>query len=997
MNGASDVRGPSYWRSLDELAATPEFREAVAREFPGETWEALPPATRRQFMKVMAASLALAGLTACRWPEEEILPFAERPPERVPGVPRHFATVFAVGGVGQGVLVTSHDGRPTKVEGNPRHPASLGAASAMAQAWVLELYDPDRSRHVVERARGERLHRDREALVAMLAETAREAAARRGEGLAVLAEATGSATVDRLRARLGEALPGARWYEWEPVSWDAEREGLRLAYGRALRLVPRLGGAEVVACLGADPVGGHPDAVRLAREVAAGRRAGDGRMNRIWCAEAGWTLTGAMADERLALRPSHLPALVAAVAAALGVIPEGAVPALPGPERAWAGRVAADLAAHRGAAALLVGPQLPAAAHALAAAVNEALGAVGRTVELIPDPDPDRPSHLEAVTELARRIEAGEVATLVIVGGNPVYDAPGDLGLAELVGGVPRTIRLGLYEDETSRRATWHVPRAHGLESWGDARAWDGTLAVRQPLIAPLHGGWTEAELLAVLLGEAGPRAHELVRETVAAMAGDEPPDAFWRRCLHDGVVPGSAPAPVRPALRRDAVARAAEELPPADDGGLELELVPDRKVHDGRFANNGWLQELPDPITTITWDNAAAMAPATAAALGVASDGVVRLETPAGAVELPVYVLPGMPEGVVTAALGYGREAAGRVGDGVGENLYRVRTAGAPWLVTAVTGRATGRRHRLAVTQDHHAIDRIGFEARQLRIGELVREVTLERYLEDPGAVRGHEEDLHLVSLWKEHRYEGEQWGMAIDLSACTGCTACVVACQAENNVPVVGRERVLEGREMHWIRIDRYFAGPPDGRVRVVHQPVACVQCENAPCEQVCPVAATQHTHDGLNAMVYNRCVGTRYCSNNCPYKVRRFNFFNYHKGLGALQAMQHNPEVTVRSRGVMEKCTYCVQRIEAARIAARREGRPIADGEIVPACAQTCPTEAIVFGDLNDPGSRISKLRESRRGYAMLAELNVRPRTHYLARLRNPAAGGTEGEAS
>jgi len=583
------------------------------------------------------------------------------------------------------------------------------------------------------------------------------------------------------------------------------------------------------------------------------------------------------------------------------------------------------------------------------------------------------------------------VTTLVILGGNPVYDAPADLAFGTMLGKVPVSIHLSEYRDETSRRCTWHVPRAHFMESWGDTRAWDGTVSVIQPLIEPLFGGFSELDILNLMTGRPERRAWDTVRETFGSVSGGSGEfETLWRRALHDGVVEGSRGVAVRAPVDRGAVERAGAGLGETVDGsGLELVFTGDRKVHDGRFANNGWLQELPDAITTITWDNALLMAPATAGGLGLASGDVVRVQAGRATLELPVYLLPGQAPGTVSVSLGYGRTAAGQVGDGVGADAYAARTLERLWSVAEVAVAPTGRHHTLAVTQDHHAIDAIGFEGRLQRLPELIREATVEAYLADPSVVRSHTDDVPLFSLWKERSYEGDQWGMAIDLNACIGCTACVVACQAENNIPVVGREQVIEGREMHWIRLDRYFSGTPD-LANVVFQPVACVHCEDAPCEQVCPVAATQHTHDGLNAMVYNRCVGTRYCSNNCPYKVRRFNFFNYQKGLEDLEKMRYNPEVTVRSRGVMEKCTYCVQRIEAARIAAKKEDRPLADGEVIPACGQTCPTRAIVFGNLNDPESEISKLRNSDRAYAMLGELNIRPRTHYLAKLRNPAEG-------
>ncbi|MBD3853718.1 MAG: 4Fe-4S dicluster domain-containing protein [Acidobacteria bacterium] len=631
-----------------------------------------------------------------------------------------------------------------------------------------------------------------------------------------------------------------------------------------------------------------------------------------------------------------------------------------------------------------------------------ALGATGSTITYTAEPNPDRPSHLEAISDLTGRIQGDEIETLLILGGNPAYDAPADLGFADLLARVPVSIHLSLYDDETSERCTWHLPGAHTLESWGDGTAWDGTLTLRQPLIEPLYGGRSATEVLAIAAGDGPKNGHELVRENLSGRSSAPFFEGFWRQALHDGVVGQSAwetvtpkPDPARLASAVDGLRELLGAGRPAAER-VELVLVPDARVFDGRFANNGWLQELPDAITKITWDNALLISPATARDIGVSDGEVASVEVRGASLELPVYVLPGMARNCAAAALGYGRTAAGQVGNGVGVDTYGLRTTAAPYILASVTINGTGRQYDLATTQDHFAIDTIGFSERNLRVADLVREASLDAYLENPEIIHEHEHHPPLISLWKEQEYEGEQWGMAVDLNTCIGCNACIVACQAENNIPVVGREQVLNQREMQWIRLDRYFKTPPGvtpdevDDAEIVFQPMACVQCENAPCEQVCPVAATQHTTDGLNAMVYNRCIGTRYCSNNCPYKVRRFNFFNYHKDLADTSKMQFNPEVTVRSRGVMEKCTFCVQRIEAVRIGARNDNRPITDGEIMPACAQTCPTKAISFGNLNDPSSEVSHSREDHRSYATLAELNIRPRTHYLARLSNPAPG-------
>ncbi len=1010
--------GVRYWRSLDELIQTAEFREAVRREFPDDEWDRLPPATRRSFLKVMGASLAFAGLTACRWPKEEIVPFARRPEGWTPGVPMQYATSHDVGGSAVGMLATSFDGRPIKLEGNPVHPDSRGALAAVHQALVLELYDPDRSRAVVAREQGERFVRGWDAF----ADAAAERFTGDGATVAVLSEASSSPTLAALRRRLLERMPAARWYEYEPISRDAEREGTRTAFGRPIRVHPRLEAARVVACFDADPLLEHPAAVGIGRDFAAFRTAEAGRMGRLWVAEPTFSLTGSRADHRVAVPAGAVPAVLLRVAGRLADAHGVAVPAavveaasrMGAPaneaEARFVEKLAEDLAGNRGGALVLVGPRQDAAVHVVAAALNDALGAVGRTLTYTEAPDPDRPSHGEAIAELAGRMRTGDVATLLVLGGNPAYDAPADLGFAALLEKVPFTARLGLYEDETSARCSWHLPRAHALEEWGDGRAWDGTWTTRQPLIRPLYGGRSAHEVVALALGDRTSSGHDLVRATAREQWGAAGFEGAWRKALHDGLVDGTSATAVRPRLDAGGVADAAASLArpsPAGDGTVELVLLPDPKVGDGRWSNNGWLQELPEAVTKITWDNALLLAPTTARDLGVLDGEVASVTAGDRTVELPVYVVPGQAPGTAAGWLGHGRAAGGQVANGVGVDLYPLRRTDGMFRIEGVTVRPAGRRYTLATTQDHHAIDMMGFRARNQRVGELVREASLEAYLADPDHAvhpRGHHK---LIQLWEAHEYTGEQWGMAIDLSTCTGCNACIVACQAENNVPVVGREQVLNQREMQWIRVDRYFKTPVGvdpydvEHAELAFQPVACVHCETAPCEQVCPVGATQHTPDGLNAMAYNRCIGTRYCSNNCPFKVRRFNFFNYQKGISEVRSMQYNPEVTVRSRGVMEKCTYCVQRIENARIVARNERRPIRDGEIVPACAQTCPPRAIVFGNLNDPTSEVARLQAQDRSYTMLAELNIRPRTRYMARITNPADGsaaahaGTDGD--
>jgi len=997
---------PRFWRSLEELEDTPEFREMLQREFPNRKPDEIGPLTRRRFLQLMGASIALAGTTGC-WRAEKILPFTSRPEDWVPGSALRYATGMDLGGHAVGLLVTSHDGRPTKIEGNPKHPSSLGASSRHAQASILELYDPDRSHEVLrggeklEPATFEEFSREMDALRGELRE-------RRGKGVAVLSEASSSPTVRSLEQRLLERFPSARWFEYEPWSRDNEREGSRRAFGKPKRAIHDFGRARVVVSLDADPFFEHPRAVRHARDFALARRPEESEPARVYAVEASYSRTGGMADHRLPLQSSEIPAFTAALGHELakrgGEGAErfgGAAPSFADAHaREVFDAIVEDLDTHRGASIVVAGPGQPPEVHEAVHALNALLGNSGTTIGYVDDAEPDRPSHLEAIRELTAAMEKGEVETLLIFGGNPVYDAPADLGFEEALRGVARSIHVGLYADETAAASRWHVPRAHYLESWNDGVSWDGTYTVCQPLIRPLYAGKTPAEILATLLGEGSTAGYELVRETFRRRFPGEKLASRFERAIHDGLVEGSAPSPASAALTGSgpllAGARSRSIGAPATD--LEVRFEIDPRVHDGRFANNGWLQELPDYITKITWDNAVLVAPATAKRLGISTNDVVTVSAGGTKIRIATYVLPGHAPDSVTLLLGYGRERAGRIGGfaglaktvSVGVDVYPLRRTDGMFATTGSIGK-TGEKHTLATTQEHHLIDSVGERGRDSRVDRLIRQATYTEFEKHPDFAKHRVHHPPLKSLWKEFEYHDRKWGMTIDLDRCNGCDACVVACQAENNIPIVGRDQVLVGREMHWIRVDRYFEGDPDDP-RTAGQPIPCQQCENAPCEQVCPVAATVHSSEGLNDMVYNRCVGTRYCANNCPYKVRRFNFLNYHKNLKDPSSesvkMAFNPDVTVRSRGVMEKCTFCVQRIQNVKIEAKNEGREIRDGEIVPACAQACPSQAIVFGDLNDESSQVAKLASIDRSYHILAELNVKPRVSYLAKIRNPS---------
>lgn len=1002
LNDAKQLRGKlggkAYWRSLDQLADTAEFREALKREFPAIATEVIEPHSRRSFLKVMGASLALAGVTlaGCKLPTEKIAPFAYRQPGTSPGIPKQFATVMDLGGVATGLLVTSYDGRPIKVEGNPLHPGSLGAATAIQQASILDIYDPDRSRHPVNGSNS-----SWGKFEAFAADHFNALKVKGGAGLRILASSSSSPTRSRLQKRFLSAFPQAKWYEYEAVSNDNSRLGTDLLFGQALRAQHRFDQAKVIVSLDSDILGNHPNSLTNTRQFAKGRKGENFQMNQLFCVESSFSLTGANADERLAIKRSQIPGLAASLAAELFSkhnlpVPGGAenlVAALGKFSGQPAGhamvvKIANALAQHMHRSVVVAGATQPPVVHSLAFLINRVLGNVGSTVYYTQEPDTYRTDHITAIGELVSELKNGKVDTLVILGANPVYNAPAGLGFATALGQASTSIHLSENLNETSKACTWHLNGAHFLEAWGDGRAYDGTYSIAQPLIEPLFAGRSELELLAMILGNFEADGHSLVQETFGTNMGPGW-EAKWDQALHDGVLKGSAYSPVTRPPKYKVLATLLGTINRQDVGGMELTFNPDARLYDGRFATNGWLQETPEPLTKMAWDNAVLIGIKDAAASGIKHGDMVRLEAGGHSLELPAYVMPGQADGSLALSLGFGRNFGSRVADGVGFNTYVLRGPASADVATGVTISKTGKTYQIVSTQDHHLIDEVGFKERERRVHDLVREANLEDYKHHPEFAKHQVHHPPLNSLWPEPQYNDQKWGMTIDLSSCTGCSACIVACQAENNIPVVGRERVSEGREMSWIRLDRYFTGEPED-AKVVSQPVACHHCEMAPCEQVCPVAATVHTDEGLNDMVYNRCIGTRYCSNNCPYKVRRFNFFNYRKKMDKLEMLGQNPEVTVRSRGVMEKCSYCVQRIQAAKITAKKEGRAVRDGEITPACAQTCPAQAITFGDLNDKGSQVHQAAKSDRSYGMLAELNVKPRTLYLAKLRNPAGG-------
>jgi MoCo/4Fe-4S cofactor protein with predicted Tat translocation signal len=983
------------WRSLDELEGTPAFQKGLKYEYPeGRVPKALLEGgvTRRDILKLMGASAGLAGAVACtKLPAEKIVPYVHQPEEFVPGIPLFFATANSLRGVGRGVLVESHLGRPTKVEGNPGHPASLGAADAFGQASVLNLYDPDRSQvpiHLGHVASWE-------TFVADLGNALVGERSTGGAGLRILTGSVTSPTLaDQMKSLLAQ-YPAARWHQYEPCSRDNVREGARVAFGEYVNTYYRVGQADVILSLDSDFFFDDPGSLRYARDFADRRCMPDPSTatNRLYVAESSPTITGSLSDHRLPLCSSDIPALASAVAQGLGVnAGGGALPAVVPAD--WVPAVVRDLQAHRGRCLVVTGSHQPPAMHALVHTMNQALGNVGQTVVYTDPLEADPTEELRSLKELVADMDAGRVHVLVMIGSNPIYDSPSDVPFTDALQKVGFRVHLGNYVDETAVLCHWHIPAAHELEAWSDVRCYDGTVTIVQPLIAPIYGGRSVHELISLVGSGTTVGAHELVRSywQRQAAAGHLPQAAaakfedFWETSLNNGWVEGTA-------LPSKQVSLKANPAPPsALVGGLEIVFRPDPTAWDGRFANNAWLMELPRPFSKLTWDNALQLSPGTASKLGLKREDVVRVQLDGREVEAPVLLVPGHAADSMTLTLGYGRTRAGGVGDGIGSNAYAIRSSGALWIGTGVTLAKTSAKHHLVTTQNSHLIEQEGHiadeESEAAFDRRVVRVATLEEFRQDPQfAADPPEMTTEAQSLYPKYDYsKGYQWGMSVDLNTCIGCNACVVACYAENNVAVVGKDEVDNGRDMQWIRVDTYYRGDIDSP-EMYNEVVLCMQCENAPCEYVCPVGATMHNDEGLNLMIYNRCVGTRYCSNNCPYKVRRFNFKLFSDWNTPSLYPLRNPDVTVRSRGVMEKCSYCLQRIREAEINTERDGKTIQDGQVQTACQQTCPTQAIVFGNINDPESRVSKLKALSRQYGLLRELNVRPRTTYLARLRNP----------
>ena len=991
----AETKGPEFWRSLEELAGSEDFREMMHREFPKGASEWIDAVSRRGFLKLMGASLAMAGMTACtKQPLEPIVPYVRQPEETIPGRPLFYATAFTLGGYASPILVESHLYRPTKVEGNDQHPASLGGTDIFAQASILEMYDPDRSQTITYmgdvRTWGD--------FVGAIRGPLNVQKGLKGTGIRVLSRSFSSPTLADQMKQFLAMYPEAKWHVYEPVNRDNVYEGAKLAFGQPVETRYDFSKADVILSLDADFLAaGFPGNTRYIRDFAARRNPEQGEMCRLYAVESGMSATGAKADHRLPLGASQAMKLLGELmfdfegttGREMGTISNLGEELGGSAGTAFLTALGKDLGAHRGSSIVIAGDHQPPEVHLAAHLLNQVLGNVGKTVSYTDPVSATSDNQTDSLKALVAEMRAGKVDMLVIVGGNPAYDAPADLGFADALKNtnIPIRIHHGLYQDETAELCQWHVNEAHYLEAWSDGRAYDGTVSIQQPLIAPLYDGKSVHEVVNLLLAQSGVSGHDTVQGYWKKQHPAADFDAFWRKALHDGWVEGTTFAPKQLSLKPPTTFSA----PAASASGFELNFRRDPSIHDGRFANNGWLQQLPKPMSKMTWDNPVLVSPKTAEELHVASEDFVEIELNGARVKAPLWIQAGHPDRSITVFLGYGRRRAGRVGTGAGFDMYPLRFSATPWSAAAgVSINKAAGSYKLATTQGYQTMDTATGKR------PLVRTASVEEYRKEPDFAK-EEEPPKELTLYKPYPYEKEpySWGMAIDLNKCVGCNNCILACQSENNIPVVGKEQCIIGRHMHWIRVDAYYQGDRQNP-KAYFQPVPCQQCENAPCEVVCPVGATVHSTEGLNDMVYNRCVGTRYCSDNCPYKVRRFNFLLFQDFETPQYKMMRNPDVTVRSRGVMEKCTYCVQRINHHRIDAERADSTIKDGELQTACQQSCPANAIIFGNINDPGSQVSKLKALQRNYSLLADLNTRPRTTYLAEIRNPSPQ-IEGEHS
>jgi molybdopterin-containing oxidoreductase family iron-sulfur binding subunit len=997
-------KGKKYWRSIDELADTPEFGELVSQEFPSQASEWIDPVSRRSFLKVMGASMALAGLAGCtKQPDEPIMPYVKAPEDLILGKPVYFASAFPFPTGAVPVLIKSDAYRPIKVDGNPEHPYVMGSSDPITQATLLDMYDPDRSQKILYRGDSRAWAEFLASYRSMLAEKKGS-----GQGLYFLTSTVTSPTLAAQWQQAQKNFPQAKLVQYDPVNRDSHYTAAKQAFGDYVDAQYKLDAADVIVSLDADFLGGaqFPGFHKLARDYAQKRKLdGTQQMNRLYVVESGTTTTGFKAEHRLALTPSEVAAFAAALAGAVGG-GQAAGAAWPQHTTAYLQGLVADLKASAGRSVVIPGEYAPASVHAAAFAINQALGNVGKTAVYTEPVNPMPSIQTDDLKSLVSDMNAGKVDWLVILNANPVYAAPADLDFESALGNVKTVVHLGSHIDETGEAAHWHINNQHYMEMWSDARAYDGTVSIVQPMIDPMYGGHAAHEFIQSMLEEPDVSAYDAVRANWKAQLSKGDFEFNWRKALHDGWIADTAFTPKSVGAKASAqsdeisVQRTATFTNLPSDS-VEVAFRPDANVYDGRYANVGWMQEIPRPVTNLSWDNAAQMSFATLEKFGLAEDDAVEIAVGGKKIIAGALAVPGQADGVVVVTLGQGRRS-GRVGGGVGYNAYLIQQSGSPWAQTGAQLRKTGDIYDLCVTKSHHIDQRTvarggdgsgthSIEGNEALDRGIIRFATLEEFKADPNFANtglGHDTPEPDTSIFPSYRYDKNAWGMSIDLNSCVGCNACVTACYAENNIPVVGRLQAKIGRTMQWIRIDTYYEGDL-AAPRAHFQPMTCHHCENAPCEQVCPVGATVHSPEGLNLMVYNRCVGTRYCSNNCPYKVRRFNFLLYsdvYDWDDKTLALMHNPDVSVRSRGVMEKCSYCNQRIQAVKIEADKENREIRDGEIKTACQQACPTNAIIFGNINDRNAEVAKIKTNTRTYGVLADINTRPRTTYVAGVLN-----------
>jgi MoCo/4Fe-4S cofactor protein with predicted Tat translocation signal len=976
-----NINGKNYWRSLEQLDNSTEYVNFVKNEFPDGTFDLPNGISRKKFLSLMGASLAMAGLVGCRRPVEKIIPHVIEPENIIPGVPKHYSTSFSIAGDVYGAVVENHEGRPTKIEGNPSHPLTKGKSNSWLQGTILDLYDPDRLKNITNSKKEAKLSD----FLTIWNTLTKKYASTNGEGFAVLTETTNSPTFERLKNLFIDNFPKVDWVTWEPISDENILNGIKDISGSSVIPKYTIGKAKVIVSLDSDFLNTETNSISNTFDFSNARRVKSEKneMNRLYVIENSLSLTGGMADHRYRLTSSQMGELTLTLISELkelGLNISAKKPSSNVIDKTWVKELAKDLFKNKGKSLVMAGRGLSSDIHALVFAINNTLSNLGNTVEYFTT-DNSSLSDTAKFGKFSKKLNSGKISTLIMFGGNPVYNAPSNFNFANGLKRVNNTIHLSTQENETSTLSDWVINKSHALESWGDTKTAFGDFAITQPQIEPLFNGISSIEFLARLTGDMT-TGYELVRTTWSSIL-DKNFNQKWDRVLHDGIFTKNLKS-VKSRVKTNLT-----KFIPKSNSKLEIVFKTSPSLFDGRFANNGWLQETSDPITKLAWDNVALMSHSTAQSLNVKNNDMIAIKNENGKIEIPVWVMPGHADNSISIELGYGRTVCGRIGDNVGQNAYLLRDSNSMWLTSDVMITKLNKTMLLACTQDHHGLDteKLAADAIQERLPMIYRESTFEEYQNNPKFVEEYDSKIPLKSMWDEHEYkDSPQWGMSIDLNVCTGCNACSVSCQSENNIPIIGKEQVEKGREMSWMRMDRYYTGDMDNP-EVAIQPVNCQHCEMAPCEQVCPVAATTHTEDGLNGMTYNRCVGTRYCANNCPYKVRRFNFYNYTKDLPEIVQMAQNPDVTVRFRGVMEKCTFCVQKINQAKIKVNNENRELVDGDVVSACQQSCPADAIVFGDLTDPNSKISLAKKENRDYALLGELNLKPRVTYLAKLRNP----------